>query len=361
MLSVKNVFSYIRRDNAYARLIKPCISACEDNLSRSILKTRINYYSEFYPKYQRYIPFYKAPYLRFHHRINRLINPLYRIEELDAFWGKRLVLLGEGDDFDYTMSLLKRSKWKDCFRSIGNDIELVYTIKDDEILIPTKLSGLDGYIEEIRKINSNVRIYRPNGSLLWALTGNQYFDVYSARENEVVVDCGAYDGQTEVEICKWGGNRIKKIYAFELDPYNKDLCINCYKDQGIESVVEFINKGTSNQNGEISLGSSTVGTTASCIGEGDQKAEVVRIDDVISDDVTFIKMDIEGAELDALKGAELTIKRCKPRLAICVYHKQSDIYDIPNYLLSIVPDYKFKVRHYSSNPWETVLYASTNN
>lgn len=94
------------------------------------------------------------------------------------------------------------------------------------------------------------------------------------------------------------------------------------------------------------------------IGDGDVVAEIARIDDEVQDEkVTFIKMDIEGAELDALKGAKDTILRDKPKLAICIYHKKSDLYELPGYILSLVPEYKLCVRHYTSISWETVLYA----
>lgn len=73
--------------------------------------------------------------------------------------------------------------------------------------------------------------------------------------------------------------------------------------------------------------------------------------------VTFIKMDIEGAELEALKGAENIIRRDRPKLAICVYHKGEDIVSIPEYLLTVNPSYRFYLRQYGYMPLETVLYA----
>ena len=70
-------------------------------------------------------------------------------------------------------------------------------------------------------------------------------------------------------------------------------------------------------------------------------------------------MDVEGAELKSLVGARNTIIKNHPRLAICVYHKISDVYEIPEYILSIVPEYRFFLRHYNAtHHWETVLYAS---
>ncbi len=84
----------------------------------------------------------------------------------------------------------------------------------------------------------------------------------------------------------------------------------------------------------------------------------VNIDSVINQEkVTFIKMDVEGSELGALKGAEKTIRINKPRLAICIYHKKMDLLEIASYLLKVVPEYNFYIRQYWSNMWETVLYA----
>lgn len=73
--------------------------------------------------------------------------------------------------------------------------------------------------------------------------------------------------------------------------------------------------------------------------------------------VTFIKMDIEGAELETLKGASRLIAEQKPKLAVCVYHKPEDIFTIPEYLRTLNPDYKFYLRYYTFAEWDTVLYA----
>lgn len=68
-------------------------------------------------------------------------------------------------------------------------------------------------------------------------------------------------------------------------------------------------------------------------------------------------MDIEGAELEALKGCVKILKEQKPKLAVCVYHKQNDIYEILNFILNANPKYKFYLRHYSLGASDTVLYA----
>ena len=97
----------------------------------------------------------------------------------------------------------------------------------------------------------------------------------------------------------------------------------------------------------------------SCVAEtGMSIIQGIALDEIVKDEnITFIKMDIEGSELKALEGARNTIIRNKPKLAICIYHKPEDIIEVPFYLLSLVPEYKFYIRHYSSCLWETVLYA----
>jgi hypothetical protein len=83
------------------------------------------------------------------------------------------------------------------------------------------------------------------------------------------------------------------------------------------------------------------------------------LDNIAKNDlqVTFIKMDIEGAELNALIGSRNTIVKNKPILAISIYHKKKDIFEIINYILSLNLNYKFYLRHYSLGKSETILYA----
>lgn len=91
---------------------------------------------------------------------------------------------------------------------------------------------------------------------------------------------------------------------------------------------------------------------------GAVEIEVRRLDTLLKDrKVTFIKMDIEGSELAALRGAEQIIRQQRPKLAVCVYHKPEDIWEIPELILYYHPDYKLYIRHYSLNASETVLYA----
>lgn len=83
------------------------------------------------------------------------------------------------------------------------------------------------------------------------------------------------------------------------------------------------------------------------------------LDSIVKEDrVTYIKMDIEGSERRALEGAKKSIQRYRPKLAVSLYHKFEDIVELPAYILELVPEYKFYIRHYCSDVCETVLYAT---
>lgn len=183
----------------------------------------------------------------------------------------------------------------------------------------------------------------------------QYFDkeILHLCENEVFIDGGAYDFDTSKLLLK--KCKPEKIFAFEPDRDNLNkiqTSIGTYSD--VE--IELINKGLWNQADTLYFNSS--GDKESCIvEEGNDMIEVAAIDDLIQEKVTFIKMDIEGAEMNALIGAQKLISKYKPKLAICVYHKVNDLIDIPSFVLSLVPEYKLYLRHYSWTPAEMVMYA----
>ncbi len=182
---------------------------------------------------------------------------------------------------------------------------------------------------------------------------DQYFPSFlEFSDKEVVVDCGAFTGDT-FESFVFHVGEFGKYYAFEPDmiPFKKLKTVTMFYDN-----VFAIKKGVSSTIGEIGMdilsgGCSTISDNAT------EKIQITTIDEEVQDNVSFIKMDIEGAELDALKGAEATIKRCKPKLAICVYHKKEDLIDIPAYIKSLRPDYKFYLRAHVPTLSEVVLYA----
>lgn len=176
-------------------------------------------------------------------------------------------------------------------------------------------------------------------------------------DDEVFIDCGAYDGDTLSAFIKAIGvhNKYKRIYALEPDPSNYDkLEKNC----GNLKSVSLLKIGAYDESTTLSFANEATG--ASHIDQdGDISICVDRLDNIISSEerVTFIKMDLEGSELQALKGAKEIIKRCRPILAISVYHKKEDLIAIPEYLKKILPGYRFYLRALCYDSIDVTLFA----
>lgn len=191
------------------------------------------------------------------------------------------------------------------------------------------------------------------------ICGEIYFDkeIISFSKEEIFLDCGCYDFSTS-KILLNNNPSVKKIYAFEPDEENY---INCKKniDRNI-CEVELIQAGLWNEKKQLEFNAFS-GTGSKIVIEGNTQISVQTIDESVhSNHVTFIKMDIEGAELEALQGAKNTIRKYKPILAISVYHKPNDIFEIPLYIKQLVPEYKLYIRHYTNTEVDTVLYAVVN-
>lgn len=185
--------------------------------------------------------------------------------------------------------------------------------------------------------------------------GNQYFlkDIVKTSASEVFIDAGAYDGETVAEFIEFVDNKFLKVYSFEMDKVNFEN-INKAK---FDERVEFINAGLWNENEEVSYLEGGAGTEI--VEDANCFAQCVKLDDVVKEKVTYIKMDIEGAEMNAIEGAKTIILRDHPKLAICLYHKFDDLWKIPIYIHRLVPEYKLFIRHHGKNNEETVLYAIT--
>ncbi len=186
----------------------------------------------------------------------------------------------------------------------------------------------------------------------------QYFEkeIMVPDENEVFVDGGCYDGRTIAQFVKWCGGNYKKIYSFEPDPANYELVLARMKKTPLEN-VDIINKGLWSESTSISFaGNGDQGSRIDA--SGGCTIETSSIDEIARDDkVTFIKLDVEGAEYKALEGARRTIEKYHPKMAISIYHKPEDIFELPELILSMNGEYRFWLRHYQLSPNETILYA----
>lgn len=227
-----------------------------------------------------------------------------------------------------------------------NEFEFTYNLLQDEHSKKTLIA----YI--------NSKICGEPYPLLNYITENPYFnDIIPFSSGEVYIDCGAFSGDTILDFIKKVNGNYKKIYAFEPDEINYENLQKTVVENEIKS-IQLIKKGCWSEKASFEFKSEGALSTLKN-STGDFTIEVDAVDNLIQDNtVTLIKMDIEGSELEALHGAKEIIVRDKPNMAICVYHKPEDLITIPQYISSLVPEYKFYLRHHQFISWETVLYAT---
>ena len=187
----------------------------------------------------------------------------------------------------------------------------------------------------------------------------QYFpdDVVSPRDDEVFVDGGAYDGDTIRAFL--ARSSCRSIHAFEPDPSNCDALRHSVEqlEPAIQGHIKVYQAALGKRRGLMR--SSAIGTPgASASTTGVTEVDCVTLDGLsLSEPVTFIKLDLEGGERDALVGARRTIARHRPTVAVCVYHRPDDLWHIVGLLRRFTDGYSFFLRWHSYDGWETVLYA----
>ena len=181
----------------------------------------------------------------------------------------------------------------------------------------------------------------------------QYFEYefYPQRNDEIFVDCGAYNGISLKTFLNENNNQFKKYYGIEPDADNYLKLRNYIVSlpDVIQNKAVIINKAVYDEQKKLKLYNLN-GPGSFITDIGQQEIEAIKIDDLVDEDgTTYIKMNIEGSELQALKGAEQTIKKYKPKLAIAGYHKTWDLWEIPMLIHGICPDYRFYLRSYMNN------------
>ncbi len=189
---------------------------------------------------------------------------------------------------------------------------------------------------------------------------NQYWpeDIIHFTGEENVIECGSSDGKTLKELYEQLNGKYNHIYCFEPDAECVQILKDIIKDLDSHGGISLIQKGTYRETATLHFVNEGVDSGLSHVSEnGESIIECVAIDDVIQNKVTYIKMDIEGAELDTLVGAERVIRENRPKLAVCIYHKDEDILNIIRYLQGLNLGYDFYIRHHNCNMTETVLYA----
>jgi FkbM family methyltransferase len=198
------------------------------------------------------------------------------------------------------------------------------------------------------------------GALGAPIKEESYFldSLYRIDDHEVFVDCGAYTGDTAEQVIR-RNPAFFKIVAIEADPENFDRLKQWIGtlEASVASRINALNIAVGAKRGKLRFQAGG-GEGAKLASDGNVVVECVPIDDLATDAApTFIKMDIEGAELDALEGARHSIRTHRPILSICVYHKQNDLWRIPLFIHTLVEDYRLFLRPHDVDGWQLVCYA----
>jgi FkbM family methyltransferase len=306
-------------------------------------------------------------------------NPM-KILRLDAGDGavdtiirrERILMYARNGDPSSVLDLLQRDQER-----ISNAFDLLWDEKSRELFVRRLALVASGY--ECRSYRDYIGAFsepvlqfgfeNPNR---FAQCGSYFYfnnDVLHLTEGEVLLDGGAYTGDSAdhfVQACSKRGIRYGHIYCFEPDPQNfehltettskyRDVTCHPYGLWSHRTRLNFVN-------------STRIGSYEARVqdpGDHSWTADGTHIEAVAIDDqpfdrqVSFIKLDIEGAECQALEGAGITIATHRPKLALSVYHQTSDLYEIPLRVHELHPDYRMYLRHFGNYFDDTLLLATT--
>jgi len=221
-----------------------------------------------------------------------------------------------------------------------------------------------GYLSlyDLRPAGYDLKLYFVNNGILvdFIMQQYNYADLVCVNSGDTVIDAGGCWGDTALYFCSKGAG---KVFVYEFIPsniiiFNQNVSLNPqYQER-----IKLIDKAVWETSGiELSFNDRGPGSQVAEAGRYQGNTQTLSIDNLVANEkigrVDFIKMDIEGAEFPALKGAANTIREHKPKLAIAVYHKPDDLIKIPAYILSLNPDYLFYLDYFTIIAEEIVLYA----
>jgi FkbM family methyltransferase len=239
----------------------------------------------------------------------------------------------------------------------------------------------DGWLADPRSVETfnAILVAMLTGSVapcLSVMEKDMYFGLpeFSGNFDEAFVDAGAFVGDT-VERFLWENlGTFRHIYAFE-PGYRQFKALERRMSRLAEewafdpASVSLERAGLASAEGRMActfvddspLRHGLAPTPAGkAVGDERLSARVCTLDQYLEGrPVTFIKADVEGMEMELLRGAEATIRRCKPKMALCIYHYPSDLYEVAEYVRRLVPEYKLSLRQHAPILGDYVLYCWT--
>ncbi len=290
----------------------------------------------------------------------------------ELLWGSRCLLEDELSKLLFDESLILRLTGHGRFYFPRTEFEDLIEIKDEKPFFdstlpadymgtPLKIFDLNFLIRN-RSLSLKIVVNREFISMLNSyrqyLVRRGSIDI-SPSPGDIVLDCGSCIGEMSLIFAALVSDS-GEVHTFDPVPLHARFCRLQAKLNPELSHILHIN--------EFAVGSHTKPATGrkidfENINPGAKSSDIfasTTLDDYVSNNlnrVDFIKMDIEGSEMEAIDGSSKIIREFKPRLAISGYHKPDDFWQIPNKLISINSGYKIYFGHHSPVPWESVFYA----
>jgi FkbM family methyltransferase len=227
-----------------------------------------------------------------------------------------------------------------------------------------KVDFQEGYLHlfDLKPIGYNIKIYYIMTGILndFLLEQYKYKNLIKVDTNDIVIDAGGCWGDTALYFAALGA---ANIFSFEFIESNVDIMKkNMNLNDHLKKKIQIVERPLWDHS-DVKMSYQDRGPASKVDIDDKYRNSVltITIDDIVKqkniDRIDFIKMDIEGAEFNALKGAENTIKAFKPKLAISAYHKFDDLYRLPKLIKSIRNDYRFYLDYYTIVADEIILYA----
>ncbi|SDP56272.1 methyltransferase, FkbM family [Paracidovorax cattleyae] len=229
---------------------------------------------------------------------------------------------------------------------------------------------LEGRLEDPHSVDTlhSVLMFHLSCNPEWYLTvARPYSTLYfrsgllDFSDNERFVDCGASIGESTTGLLGITGDRMEHSWMIEPDRFNLDVLRklqSSYAGTDLESRISLHPFAVGDSDAQVPFhhlgghGSSIAVSPDATL----ESVSVRRIDDIIDAPPTFIKMDIEGFEIPALRGARGAIRSGLPKMAISAYHRATDLLEIPALVDAISPGYSIGLQHHTEDRWDTCLY-----
>jgi len=285
------------------------------------------------------------------------------LTEIEAAYEEFIILLAFGTSRPDVMNMLKTLSQKHTL--LAPHMPVFGNTLFDEAWFSEHRSAFDELCDLLADEQSKATL---KNLIDYMITGeiSPLFDCMTSEEEavsllqltdaETYVDGGAYNGDTVASFVKTVSDKYSHIYAFEPDGKSCKKLVKRTEDTSVDRITLF-NKGL--WSGEDMLSFESKAARGSALSPNGGAVPVTSLDNALGNvPVSYLKLDVEGAEREALLGAENILKTHKPKLNIALYHRTEDIITLPFLIRKIRPDYRFYLRKHPSLPmWDVNLYG----